>query len=280
MPDAPRIAIVHRIPGRIRIRIDGIKPDWERLEHDLRCHPGIEDFQGSSISGSLVILYRRREIAEAEVVLRIGLSLAVAANLAPVTVERETEAGDLHPEAAVVGALIFLLGVARFIPGLSTKTRLLNMGAALISGGSVVAHTIGELRADGTFHPETLSVVYLLVSLVRGNGYTGAVLSWLAAYGRHFKGRFVEELVIRASPKGNGRGRKKGYNVTLDSGAVRLAKNALVGYVPALIAHAIAGGKPGDEGFLSDFRNVSERHGYMLEGLEGMADGITMNIRS
>lgn len=279
MSDAPRLTVVHRMPGRIRLSIDGIRPDWVKLENDLRGHPGINVFRFSELIGTVVVDYDRKDIAEAEVVLRIGLSLSVAAGLSPIVVEREAESGDMHPEATIVGAALIVLGIIRFIPGLNTRLRLLDWASAFLAGGSVLAHAAGEFRRDGTFHPETLSVVYLLVSLAQGKGYTGSVLTWLASYGRHFHGRYIEELIIRAEPKGNGRGRRKRYEVTLENGAVKLAGNAFVGTLPALIAHAIAGGKPGDEALLTDFRKVSETHGHMLEGLEGMAEGITMNIR-
>ena len=279
MTPGPRISIIHRLPGRLRLRIDAISPDWKQMEKDLRGHPGIAIFQYSSVSHSLVVSYESMIIEEAEVVLRIGLSLSVSLELTPVILERETEVGGLGSEEFVVGSLLLILGLLRFHPLFRSRVQMLDLGAVLLSGGSVLAHAVGEMRRDGTFHPETLSVIYLAISAIQGKGYSAALLSWLASYGRHFRGRFIEELTIRAEPRSERRGRRKRYDLTLEPGNVRMAGNALSGYIPALIAHALAGGKPGDERFLSDFRNISESHGRMLEGLEGLADGITMHIK-
>ena len=279
MSGSPGISILHSLPGRIRMQIRSDEPDWKRLEKDLRGHPGIEQFRPEIRLSTLTVRYDPAVIEEAEVVLRIALSLSVAAGLAPVVLEREIVAGDLDREALLILLALGTIGLLRFTPGMRTHIRLLDTAASVLTGGSILYHAAGELKQDGTFHPETLSIVYLLVSAVQGRGYSGAVLSWLAAHGRHFKGRFIEELVIQAEEKTGGRGRRRKYDLTLQTGNVRLAGNALAGNLPALLAHALAGGKPGEEQMLSDFRSVSNHHGNMLEGLEGLADGITMHIR-
>ncbi len=52
MTPGPRISIIHRLPGRLRLRIDATSPDWKQMEKDLRGHPGIGIFQYSSINFS------------------------------------------------------------------------------------------------------------------------------------------------------------------------------------------------------------------------------------
>ncbi len=279
MDSTSRITVVHGIPGRIRLRLNLADPDWARIEKDLRGHPGIEIFRPEPRIATVVVIFDQNVIEEAEVVLRIALSLSVSTDMSEVVLEREVVAGNLNKEALIVLGALMVLGILRFTPALKNRVPILDIIASLLTGGSILAHAAEEMRQDGTFHPETLSVVYLAVSAVQGRGFSGAILSWLATYGRHFKGRFVEELVIQAEQKPGGRGRKRRFDLTLQSGNVRLAGNALAGNLPALVAHALAGGKPGEEQFLSDFRHVSDRHGHMLEGLEGLADGITMHIR-
>lgn len=279
MSDSPRISILHGIPGRIRMQVISTNPDWKRVEKDLRGHPGIEEFRSESRLSTVVIRYDSSVIEEAEVVLRIALSLSISAGLAPVVLEREIIAGDLDKEALLILIALAGIGILRIMPGLNRYSGMLGIAASILTGASILSHAASEMRQDGTFHPETLSIVYLLVSAVQGKGYSGAVLSWLATHGRHFKGRFVEELVIQAEESSSVRGKRRRYDMTLQTGNVRLAGNALTGNLPALLAHALAGGKPGEEQLLSDFRSVSKHHGNMLEGLEGLADGITLHIR-
>lgn len=276
MIPSARLCIVHRLPGRIRLRLDNLTPDWSRMEKDLRGHEGIGDFRPINRLCSAVITYDPSVIEEAELVLRIALSISISSERSSVVLEREIVSGNIESEAMIVLAALFLIGAVRLLPAMKRRKFFLDILAGLLSGGSILAHAVEELHNDGTFHPETLSVVYLATAILKGQGYSGALLSWLASYGRHFRGHFLEELIINVEKLEAG---KKGYNLNLEAGSIRPVGKALRGYIPAMFAHALAGGKPGEAKFLSDFRDVSDRHGNMLEGLKGLTDGITMNIR-
>jgi hypothetical protein len=275
---SPQVFVAHRLPGRIRLRIMPVPRHARRLEQDLRGHPGILSFGMSSVSGSVLIRYDVAEIAEAEVVVRVALSLSVQNDMAPVRLVQSSEGQKLDPYATASGLLLLATGVLRYLPSMRPRVVAIDALAGIGTSGAIVAHAAGDLRRHGAFHPETLSVVYLAVSFIQGNPFSAAVLTWFASFGRHFRGRFEEELVLHAEPTG-GRGRKRRYGVTLEQGTRRLAGNSALQYVPALIAHAFAGGKPGDDSFLEDVDQVSERHGHMLEGLEGMENGISIQIR-
>jgi hypothetical protein len=276
----PKISILHRLPGRLRLRVIPMPENTNRFEKELRKHPGIDFFQATPRTSSVLIRFDRYEIVEAEVVIRLALSLSVAKDLNPVRIERSDETGALDPMAAASGLLLFGIGVLRYMPSLRQRTALLDMIAAAGTGASILAHTVEELKEDGTFHPETLSVIYMMVSLAHGRGFSGSLLSWLTSFGRHFKGRFVNELIMHAEPQQSRFGRRKRYSISLKSGNRRLYRNFVLRFIPALIAHAITGGSPGSNGMIVEVEEVSENHGYMLEGLAGMKDGISIHIRN
>lgn len=276
MQKKPRIVIVHRIPGRIRLRLENAIPDWKRIEKDLRGHSGIHDFRPEFRLSTVAVTYNPADINEAELVLRIALSISISGKCSPVYLERKVVAGDIDREAVKVLAALFIIGGIRFFSALKPYKLFLDIAASIISATSILKHAANELKKDGTFHPETLSVVYLVVSALQGQGFRGAILSWLASYGRHFRGQYLEELIIHIEKTSK---RRKQYALNLEAGNIRPVGHALKGYIPALFAHALAGGKPGEERFLTDFRDVYNQHGHMLVGLKGMADGITMNIR-
>jgi hypothetical protein len=280
MSEKPHISIKHRLPGRIRLLLEPFPNDVLKLEQDLRNHAGIEYFAASRHSQTVLVAFDEEEIAEAEVVIRIALSLSVEMDLTKIRVQRSTEAGRLDLMAGASGLTLLVTGFLRLLPSMVGRRALLDTMTAGVAGAAILLHAIEELQEEGTFHPETLSVIYLITSLMQGNGYTGAVLSWFASFGRHFKGRFIEELIIHIQPENNGFLGKRKYNISMAPGTRKLAQNNLMQYVPALIAHAIAGGKPDEQHLLSDVRQVGEEHGNMLEGLEGIKNGIAIQIRS
>lgn len=187
---ALHLEVVSAIPGRMRLMLEKPIEDetpFRRINGMLACryNPRIR---------TLLCQYDRERIHEEELIVRIGAIYAGLAGTKLLHVKRSEEEGfSMAPSGYLALACITLDGVMMAAASpLTQVTRWLSAGATL---GAVVEHGYQELHVQGSFDPEVMSVVYLINSIGKTNGFQASLLAWIVTFGRHLIPKAPREQV-------------------------------------------------------------------------------------
>lgn len=187
---ALHLEVMSALPGRIRLTLE--KP----VDSDapFRAINGVQMCRYNPRIRTLLCCYDQERIQEEELIIRIGAVYAGLVGTKLLHVKRSEEEGFSMGSSgylalaclAVDGAL-----TATASP-LTQVTRWLSAGATL---AAVVEHGYQELRVRGSFDPEVMSVVYLINSIGKTNGFQASLLAWIVTFGRHLIPKAPREQV-------------------------------------------------------------------------------------
>jgi hypothetical protein len=145
---------------------------------------------------------------------------------------------------------------------------------------AVLDHAWSDIRKQGTFHPEVLSLVYLLISMIRKNYLSAAAFTWITVFGRHLIQRPPNAVELSPKPVPGKKGAKPIFEVSVSRAAAESDKTAVLGLLPAVIRYALMGDASVLQGNLLDgIRDVSDEHDDVLHGLGDYAQGIPIKIQ-
>lgn len=272
MNDDLSVTLLHALPGRIRVRLSEPPFDTGRFIEAIKFHDGMNEVSYSPVSRSLLITYGKGHLTTEEILLRSAIALSFEYRDRPVKVFAEPATHVMTDGAVLAGILLAGAAVIRWSAspkyhGIIDKTA--GAGVAL----AVVEHGWREAREQGYIHPELLSLGYLVTSYFRDTLFRGAVITWIASFGRHLLSG--EEQCIEVSPITRMDEGKK-----INSYQVKLGKNSkdktpllnvLKGVLDILGIASFAGGY---ENLFGELQNVATVHGKVLEGMGEQSQGI------
>jgi hypothetical protein len=270
------IRILHKLPNRLRVRLDPAPLNVENMRKIVRRHPGIESFAYTVRTRSVLIHYDTAEVSEAEILLRVALCLSMENDLAPVQLRYADERDVMTPAAVLSGMSILLSGTARILPWFQSSRLFIDWAAGIGTAGAVLEHAWSEVKQMGNFHPESLSVVYLLTSFVRTNVLPAAAVTWISTFGRHLLKPLERGVEVHAVAKTSGR--RTSYELTVGQSKGPIGRRSILLLLPAVLADALSSGKPGEGSLFKQIENVSRSHGEKIEGLSELKNGITIRI--
>lgn len=193
------VSIVHRIPGRIRMRLKRPPRSQNEFIYNIKRHDGIVLVDYTPITKSLLVYYNPSVVSSAEIIVRVGIALSLEYENAKVDLER-VEKGqpltglDYYAAASLFGALIsrgFSLG--------ASSIKMLEYNAGLSTLAAVLSHAWAEVKKEGIYDPEVISVVYLVNSMLKGNFIGASIITWIATFGRHLIAPIEEHCVLEAT---------------------------------------------------------------------------------
>lgn len=193
------VLVVHRIPGRIRMRLKRPPRSQNEFIYNIKRHSGIVLVNYTPITKSLLVYYNPSVVSSAEIIVRVGISLSLEYDNAKVDLAR-IEKGqplttmDYYAAASLTGALIskgFLLSPA--------VTKMLEYNAGISTLSAVLRHAWIEVKKEGIYDPEVISVVYLVNSMLKGNFIGASIITWIATFGRHLLVPIEEHCVLEAT---------------------------------------------------------------------------------
>ena len=268
------VTLVHALPGRIRILLSDPPRDGDRFTSALRSHEGVRMVSFSPISKSTLIEYGKGHLTTEEIMLRSAVALSFEYDDRPVQILTQPKSKIMTDGAVLSG--ILLAGVAAVRWSVSQKHRsLIDYTAGAGVALAVIEHGWREAREQGYIHPELLSLGYLIVSGFRRNVFRGAVITWVASFGRHLLSGEEQCIEIRPLTKMNEETGSKSYEV-------KVAKN-MSGRTPLLNMFrsllgmvGIASFAGGYESLLGEFQNIARAHGEVLEGMGDQLKGIPL----
>jgi hypothetical protein len=254
--------------------------DIKELESVVRKHPGIIDYCYTVRTRSVLLRYEPKKVSEAEILLRVALCLSRDYELAPVRVFYANTLEAMTPTALVSGFAILVSGVVHLFPRITRAKVILDWVAGIGTVGAVLEHALSDVRSLGRFHPESLSVVYLLTAFARANVLPAATITWVSTFGRHLVKPLRKGVEIRAvETKGGWLGRRTSYAVTVTEQKGFSGGRGLLQFFPAVLADALSGGKPGESRLLEKIKDLSFEHGDTIEGLSELKNGITIRTK-
>lgn len=284
MPRAPKptIAVVHSLPGRVRLRLSEPPEDLEAIIDFVGAHPGMGSIRYTPRSGSLLIEYDAHAITAEEITLRTAFRFAIDRDARPVRLLAAPEQVTLENSAVLSGiGLLTVTALRWFNPQAATGGRLDSL-AGVATALSVIDHGWRELRTRGYFDPEVLALAYLAASFVRGNVLTASMVTWAATFGRHLVETPSTGVVVEPIAKDPDDGGQRRYELVVapDTEQPDRVRAGLLGFVNSALRYAMSGGGAhGLRSFWEELQDVSRVHGEVLEGFSRQRDGIPIRFR-
>jgi len=270
------LTIVHRLPGRLRVRVSNPFRDPEMLTRHVSHHDGMLGLDYTPASGSVLVRSDPEVVAPEEIVLRIGLALSLDHDAAPVRVFSSPRTQQLAPSAVVSGAVLLGAVVSRAagdaVPGADLAAGGTTLWAAL-------DHAWAEIRERGIFDPEVASAFLLAAAMLRGRALPAALLTWFSTFGRHLVEAPPSAVEVRPVQMTAGDGGPR-YEIAVNPVQAEPRGVPLLRIVPSLLWYSLTGGSAGfASGLIHEMREVSKLHHSVLEGLGTTTGGFPLRVQ-
>ena len=280
MTDQLVITILHKIMGRIRLRLSHPPKKVAPFKQAIKNHPGIDKITYTPITGSLLVAFDPAEITYEELIVRTAVSLSRDYSMLPVQVLPGTEEEEMSGVTFYSGLLLVLSLAFRILKAPKTLTMLIDNISAIGTAAAVIEHSATEIKQKGQFHPEVLSIIYLFNSALKKRLFTGSVITWLAAFGRHLFKPMPQAVEIKVLPVKDKDSQNVHYETTVSPIQKKDDTMKLFRMIPEVLVSLVVGiSGMGERGLLEKIRKPPEHHDQFLEGLENIKHGIAVHIQ-
>ena len=268
--NALTVTVLHELPARLRAELSHPLPDPAAFERELRSHVGIAPLRYTPAVRTILVKFDPMVIRREELLVRIALAMSLQHDNRPVRIESGPPHDPLTASVAASGAILLASWLCRSFGVKPANLKALDVAAGMATGSAVLSHAVRELRQQGAYHPEVVSVAYLAVGMLRGHAWRSALLTWFASFGRHLLESRAEAVEVR--PDGNG----DAPEVTA-SAIRRTGWRAWLEVLPSLLHTFVGAGSPKGD-LLSNLQEVSRLHDKMLDALGPWEEGIPLRI--
>ncbi len=279
MQEKPVVTVVHELSGRLRIRLSHSPQNDKKMIKAVQDHEGIDSITFTPVTKSLLVLFDPGKVSREELLIRIGLYLALDYGTEGVYLYSQPLYQEMSDSAFYSGLSLAVALLGRFFSRSAKGTSLTEWMAGGGTALAVLEHGWSEVKQHGNFDPEVLSVVYLLIAMIRGNFLPAAIFTWISAFGRHLIKIPSKGVELRPVLTSDGTQNDKEYEVEISTIQDPDDKMLFFGMVPALLKFAFTGeGHMTGKNLIHQMQRVSELHGKVLEGLGKFRDGIPLKI--
>ncbi len=270
------VEVIHRLPGRLRVRMSRPPVKVDTFLSNVIKHKGIIKLTFNPISKSLIAEYTPSLIASTEILLRISIALSAEHHGQAVKMDVKRNITKLTLLDYYSGSSI-LLALANKMINLPLQTQVwLNYNAGLSTAAAVLSHAWHDVKKEGIYDPEVVSVVYLINSLIKGNFLVASAITWAATFGRHILEPSEESCCLKAIEV-NSEGNKTYMDVEIQEVVDASANNPLKFIVQSL--SRMIGLKPIEkQRLINSIRHVSRAHHDVLESIGRKPSPVYMRI--
>jgi hypothetical protein len=271
------ITLLHRLPGRIRMRLDPAPRNAARLQKAIEGHEGIDLVRYTPATRTVLVRFTTGLVETEELILRVALAHSFDGDRSPVRILTEPGQTEITASALASGGLLVAAGATRLLRAASGGPTALEWAAGAATILTVLEHAWEDTKTRGYTDPEVLSLGYLATALARGQVLRPAFLTWFATYWRHLIESPREGVTVRPVPTGTGAGE---YRVEVGRTPDDSARARFLTLLRGLVGPALKGGRNYSRRSLVDeMLDVSRRHGRILDGMEWMPDGIPLYFK-
>lgn len=277
---AREITLLHRLPGRVRMHLRPAPAEPERLVEAIEGHEGIELVRYAAPTGTVLVRFDTHHVQAEELILRVAVAHSFDGGAQPVCILTEPERSEISGSALTAGGLLLTAGASRLLrPGSAAPTTL-EWAAGLLTAVAVLDHAWEETKVRGYYDPEVLSLGYLATALARRQVLKSALLTWGATFGRHLLEMPREVVTVRPVRHTDTAAGGPVYRVEIGRGPDSSARARFLRLLRSFIEPAVGSGRTYSRRSLVDeMLDVSRRHGRILDGMEGMPDGIPLRFK-
>lgn len=280
MTDQLVITILHKITGRIRLRLSHPPRKPGPFKQAIKNHPGIDKITYTPVTGSLLVVYDPAEITYEELIVRTAVSLSRDYKMLPVQVLPGTQEKEMSGVTFYSALLLVLSVVFRVLKVPQSLKVLMDNISAVGTAAAVIEHSAMEIKEKGQFHPEVLSIIYLFNSAFKKRLFTGSVITWLAAFGRHLFKPMPQAVEIKVLPVKDRDSQHVHYETFVSPIQKKDDTMKLFRLIPEVLVSLVMGiSGMGERGLLEKIRKLPEHHDQFLEGLESIKHGIAVRIQ-
>ena len=277
------ITVAHTLPGRLRLLLSHPPPKPQRIERIVMGHSGIKSAVYSTHTTNLLVRYDLEEIALEEIVLRTALCLSADYQLQPVIIKTSSVRTSLSALSLFSGLSLLVAHTLSLLARKNKSLTALQVICGLGTTAAVSEHIYLDLKEKGRFHPEVLSIGYLLSSFLRGNILKGATTAWMMTFARHLLEPPNKVLKLEAkamAPDCDSQQceyeAKISRELTTHKGAMGMLSqlpNLLLGMYTDMQLTA-------EDRIFKEIQKLSRDHDDVLEGLEQLQHGIRLQVSS
>jgi hypothetical protein len=277
------ITVAHALPGRLRLLLSHPPRKPQRTERIVMGHSGIKSAVYSKYTTNLLVRYDLEEIALEEIILRTALCLSADYQLQPVIIKTSSVRTSLSALSLFSGMSLLVAHTLSLLARKNKSPTALQVICGLGTTAAVSEHIYLDLKEKGHFHPEVLSIGYLLSSFLRGNILKGATTAWMMTFARHLLEPPNKVLKLEAKamePDCDAQQceyeAKISRELTTPKGAMGMLSqlpNLLLGMYTDMQLTA-------EDRIFNEIQNLSRDHDDVLEGLEQLQHGIRLQVSS
>ncbi len=278
-----QVTVAHTLPGRLRLRLSHPPQQAEQTERIVMGHTGVKSAVYSAPTSNLLVFYDPEEIALEEIILRTALCLSADYQLEPIIIKTSSAQTSLSPLSVFSGLSLLMAHTLSLLAVKTKSLAVLQLICGLGTTAAVSEHVYMDLKDKGRFHPEVLSIGYLLSSFLRGNVLKGATTAWIMTFARHLLEPPNKLLKLEAKAmEPSCDAQQCAYEarisreLTTQRGAMGMLSqlpNLLLGMYTDMQLTA-------EDRIFKEIQKLSRDHDEVLEGLEHMQHGIRLQVGS
>jgi len=278
MKEIPVVTVIHKLPGRMRLHLSVEPKDGQRMIASVKDHEGFEAMAYTPLTRSVLINFDPGLVRREEILIRVALYMSLDQESPCVHIfsqPAKQEMSDSVFYSAISLAIAILL---RLMRGPGTKVSWTEWIAGGSTAMAVLEHGWSEVRRDGNFDPEVLSVVFLLIAMLRKNFLPAAIFTWISTFGRHLVNIPSKGVELRPVKK-SGQHDEARYEVEVSTIKHADEKMIIFSAIPSILKYAFTGeSMMTGRNLLQQIQKVSELHGEVLDGIESFREGITLKF--
>lgn len=180
----PSIKIIHKLPMRLRVKLSAPIKSENFWKKNLTGERGINSFKYSPHSRSIVVTFSPDIISMESLLTLLVLLFSLESDSGHIKVIEEQDVREVSPFAFLVGLYIVIMILSGEFVGAVTRSRL-RFSSLVLTLLAIVEHAMMDLKKNGAFDPETISIVYLFSALSNGEYLKTSAITWLTVFGRH-----------------------------------------------------------------------------------------------
>jgi hypothetical protein len=274
------IVMAHNLPERVRLRLSQPLKDPHNTIRNIEVHAGVKHIIYTAMTQNILVTFDRRLITLEEIIIRVALVFSAEHDLAPTTIKGSQPQTSLSELSFLSGITLIAGHLSRLLSSRSKTSYVVQLLSGLGTSIAVLEHTYSDLKQTGKFHPEVLSVGYLIASFIRGNPLRGATIAWIMTFARHLLEEPAKELKIEAEAIDPDCDQNQcEFEATIYNQQPSTAPSSLFARIPSFLIGLYSDmNLKIEDRIFREIWKLSDDRGNVLEGIENNSKGIRLHI--
>jgi hypothetical protein len=278
-----KLVITHRLPGRLRLRLSHPPNHTTEMVSMVLGHPAVRSAIYTEPTSNLLIRFDAESITMEEIILRTALCLSADHQFKPIIIEITVSGTPLSTLSIVAGLSILASHMLNLLAGKTQSRSALEIISGLTTTAAVSEHIYLDMTGRAGFHPEVLSIGYLLSSFLRGNIVRGATTAWIMTFARHLLEPPSKVLRIEASAVDPSCDADQcAYEAKISRELIaRSGAMGILSHLPNLLLGLYTNTQlTAEDRIFKEIQKLSRDNDDILAGLEQLHGGIRLQVRS